>query len=67
MAREKKLENPIVLFASIEARQHESLRQVAFADRRSIADVVREAIDKYLEERKVFPQVEVRRREKVHG
>ena len=67
MAREKKLENPIVLFASIEARQHESLRQVAFGDRRSIADVVREAIDKYLEERKVSPQVEVRRREKVHG
>jgi len=43
---EKKLTAPVTLFAAIEARQHEALRLIAFAERRSIADVVREAIDR---------------------
>ncbi len=67
MARERKLEKPIVLFASIEARQHESLRRLAFADRRSIADIVREAIDQYLKGRKVISRVQSRRTERVHA
>jgi len=43
MAAEKKLKQPITLFAAIEARQHEALREIAFKRRRSLADVVREA------------------------
>jgi len=49
MAREKKLEAPVTLFAAIETAQHEGLRLLAFRGRRSLADVVREAIDEFLE------------------
>ena len=48
MAKERKLEAPITLFATIESRQHEALRTMAFRERRSIADVVREAIDAHI-------------------
>lgn len=40
----KKLEAPVTLFAAIEAEQHEFLRTVAFRERRSLADLVREAL-----------------------
>ncbi len=50
--REKKLEKPITLFAAIESKQHEALRTIAFEERRSMADVVREAIDRYVHERR---------------
>ena len=49
MARQKKLESPITLFAAIEASQHEALRTIAFNERRSMADVVREALEKYIQ------------------
>ena len=49
MAREKKLDAPVTLFAAIEARQHEALRAIAFREHRSLADVVREAIDEFVE------------------
>jgi hypothetical protein len=49
MAREKKLKAPVTLFAAIESDQHELLRKIAFEERRSIADVVREAIDRLIE------------------
>ncbi len=49
MARERKLEAPVTLFAAIETDQHEGLRLIAFKERRSLADVVREAIDEFLE------------------
>ena len=49
MARQKKLESPITLFAAIEASQHEALRTIAFKERRSMADVVREALEKYIQ------------------
>lgn len=52
MARERKLESPITLFAAIEAEQHEALRRIAFEERRSIADVTREAITEYIARRK---------------
>lgn len=45
---EKKLIAPVTLFAAIEAEQHEALRAIAFAERRSLADVVREALTMYL-------------------
>jgi len=51
MAREKKMEAPVTLFAAIETTQHDALREIAFDQRRSIADVVREAIAQYIAKR----------------
>lgn len=51
MAREKKMEAPVTLFAAIETTQHDALRSIAFEQRRSIADVVREAIGEYIAKR----------------
>lgn len=51
MPAEKKLDSPITLFAAIETKQHEALREIAFRERRSLADVVREALDAYIESR----------------
>jgi len=47
-AGEKKLAAPVTLFAAIEAEQHQALRQIAFAERRSLADVVREALTGFI-------------------
>jgi len=49
MSRERKISDPVTLFAAIEAEQHEALRMIAFKERRSIADVVREAIAVFVE------------------
>jgi len=49
MVREKKLEAAVTLFAAIETKQHEALRQIAYRERRSIADVVRAAITQFIE------------------
>ena len=57
MAGEKKLEAPVTLFAAIEAKQHEALREIAFKERRSIADVVREAIDNFIASRRMKKRV----------
>ncbi|HEV8609351.1 MAG TPA: ribbon-helix-helix protein, CopG family [Thermoanaerobaculia bacterium] len=48
MAGEKKLESPVTLFAAIEAEQHAALREIAYKERRSLADLVREALSEYL-------------------
>lgn len=48
MSRSKKLTSPVTLFAAIEQEQHEALRQLAFAERRSIADVTRDALREYI-------------------
>ena len=45
---EKRLTAPVTLFAAIEAAQHEALREIAFTERRSLANVVREALAAYL-------------------
>ena len=45
MSVERKLESPVTLFAAIEAKQHEALREIAFREKRSLADLVREALD----------------------
>ena len=45
---DKKLTAPVTLFAVIEAEQHEALRAIAFAERRSLADLVREALSSFL-------------------
>jgi hypothetical protein len=47
-AGERKLSDPVTLFAAIEASQHAALREIAFTQRRSMADVVREALTEYL-------------------
>ncbi len=45
---DKKLSEPVTLFAAIEAEQHEALRAIAFSERRSLADVVREALNGFI-------------------
>lgn len=47
-AGDKKLSAPVTLFAAIEAAQHEALRAIAFSERRSLADVVREALNGFI-------------------
>ena len=48
-ARDEKSTNAQkTLFAAIEAEQHQALREIAFAERRSLADVVREALNSFL-------------------
>ena len=51
MGKGKKLETPVTLFAAIESEQHEALRLLAFQEHRSIADIVRQAIDELMERR----------------
>lgn len=64
MAREKKLEAAVTLFAAIEATQHEALRTIAFVERRSLADVVRQAIAEFIARQ---PAVSKRAILKRHG
>jgi hypothetical protein len=45
---DRKLASPVTLFAAVEADQHEALRAIAFSERRSLADVVREALAAFL-------------------
>jgi hypothetical protein len=49
MEKKKKLEGPVTLFAAIESKQHEVLRTLAFREKRSLADVVRQALSEYIE------------------
>lgn len=51
MAAERKLESAVTLFAAIEAKQHEALRELAFREKRSIADLVREALNEFIRSR----------------
>jgi hypothetical protein len=48
MARAKKLEEPVTLFAAIEKDQYDAIRTMAFEERVSLADVVREALTLYI-------------------
>ena len=50
-AGDKKLSAPVTLFAAIEAEQHQALREIAFSERRSLADVVREALAGFISRR----------------
>jgi hypothetical protein len=65
MTRMKKLEAPVTLFASIEAEQHELLRTIAFQEHRSIADVVRQAIDEFVDRQAKPPKAKKPERMKV--
>ncbi len=44
----KKLQSPVTLFAAIEESQHEAIRYIAYKEKKSIAEVVREALDGYI-------------------
>ena len=48
MPRTRKLRTPVTLFAAIERDQHEALRSIAFSQRRSIADIARDALTEYI-------------------
>jgi len=43
--------NKVILFVSIERTQHESLRYLAYKENRSMADITREALNKYLRDK----------------
>jgi hypothetical protein len=45
---DRKLAERVTLFAAIEAEQHQALREIAFSERRSLADVVREALTGFI-------------------
>ena len=47
----------VVLFASIDRAQHEALRYIAYKEKRSIADITREALDKYVREKLMGHQI----------
>lgn len=40
--------NHVILFASIERKQHDALRAISFKTHRSIADVLRDVLKKYI-------------------
>jgi len=48
-----KIGNKVVLYVSIEKAQHEALRYIAYKEARSIANIVREALDNYLQSKEV--------------
>ena len=46
-----KLHRPMILTTIIEWDQHERLRELAFKERASMADLIREALERYLRSR----------------
>ena len=50
-ARDKKAAAPVTVFAAIDAEQHAALRAIGFSEWRSLADVVREALEGFLAKR----------------
>ncbi|HHT9119754.1 MAG TPA: hypothetical protein ACFYD3_04310 [Candidatus Hypogeohydataceae bacterium YC41] len=44
----KMLEHPVTLFATIEESQHEAVRYIAYKEKKSIAEIVREALEDYI-------------------
>ena len=52
MAAEKKLKDRVILFASVERKQHDALRTISFKTHRSIADLTRDAFKKYIAEKR---------------
>ena len=49
MANKTKLICPVKLFVAIESRTHDLLRNIAFREKKSLADITREALAQYLE------------------
>lgn len=67
MPRTRKLVAPVTLFAAIEQDQHEALRQLAFAQRRSLADVTRDALTAYIQQHPQTPRAPAPRRRTAAG
>lgn len=63
--RKKFLEKRVTLFAAILEEQYELLREIAFKERKSLAEVTREAINVYLE--KKFKKVPIITKEKTEN
>lgn len=53
MSKRKWHADKVVLFASIEKWQHDALRYIAYKEARSIADIVRETLNDYLERKSI--------------
>lgn len=58
----RKIDQPVTLFAQVEAAQHEKLRALAFQEKRSIAELVRDALEGYLKGRRAatVPKLAIR-------
>ncbi|MFQ5688031.1 MAG: hypothetical protein ACE5GV_15395 [Candidatus Scalindua sp.] len=50
--KRKKTEERVTLFAAIQKEQYEFLRTIAFNERKSLAEVTREALDCYIKTKK---------------
>jgi len=48
MAPRRKLKKPVTLFCAIECKVHDRLREIAFRQNVSVANIVRSAIGEYL-------------------
>ncbi len=48
MATKKKLKDRVILFASVERKQHDALRAISFKTHRSIAELTRNALKEYI-------------------
>lgn len=48
MPKAKQLKDPVVLVVSVERRQREALRRLAFEQHRSLADITRQALKAYI-------------------
>jgi hypothetical protein len=58
----KKLNESLVMTTIIEREQHERLRELAFAIRATMAELVRDALDQYLKSRTNKRKVPARKR-----
>ena len=47
----KKLKNGVTLFALVESKQYDMIRAFAFQEHKSIAEIVRKALDMYIKHR----------------
>ena len=48
MTNKNIIKNPHILNITLEQEQYEKLRKIAFDNRKSVAQIIREAIDNYL-------------------
>ena len=60
MAQKKKIKNPVILFASVERKQHDALRALSFKSHRSIAELTRDAIERYITEKPTYIKAHVK-------
>lgn len=54
MGAPKKLEKPVYITTVLEEYQHEALRLIAYKKRRPMAELVREALERFIEEESIL-------------